>query len=156
MIVSEVFNGGGFLFKVENGEKTYFKYQIGDLSALYGNAKHEKIDRGNSRQCKKYLSNNELNEFCIALKSGDFDIREPILTRERTKEEIEKYCKPQNGCEFKGDVARVDIEIVLPPGGAIYVYSVRSSYEAYIYNEGGKFHLTSDYKKVADVTSIYF
>ena len=155
MEVKEVL-GGGYLFKKGDNKKTHFRCQIGDLSALYGNAKWEKSCRVNERKIRKVLSKNELNEFRLLLKSGDIEIGEPILTLERNAEDIKKGCRPQFGCEIKSEASRVDVEITLPPGGAITVFSIKDAFESYIYNDGGKFHLTSDVKNVEEATGIYF
>ena len=136
MELQKPYGGNVFLFKVEDGRKTFFMYQLSDLSALYQQSDQERKARANNRQARKYLVQNELNEFCLTVKSGEsFYIGEPILTRERSKEDVEKYCKLQDDCPFKGEVAKVELEIVLPPGSSIKVYSVFERYQMYIVNE---------------------
>ena len=157
MEVEKVMGGSGFYIKKDEGETTHFRFQIGDLSALYGPEAWSKACHKNVRKIKKLLSENELNEFRLALKSGDIKIHEPVLTRERKLEDIKKGCSGlENGCEIKSEVARIDVEITLPIGGAVSIMSLKDSFEVFVYNDNGEMKLTSDYRKIADETCIYF
>ena len=157
MEVEKILGGSCFLIKESEGETTHFRFQIGDLSSLYGPEAWCKACHKNDRKIKKLLGENELNEFRLTVMSGDIRVYEPVLTRERTAEDIKKGCSGlENGCEIKSEVARIDVEITLPIGGAVSIMSLKDSFEVFIYNDNGEMKLTSDYHKIAEETCIYF
>ncbi len=157
MEVKEILKGSYFLIKEGQSETTHFRFQIGDLSALYGPETWSKACRRNERKIKKLLFENELNEFRLALKSGDIKIQEPVFTREREAEDIEKGCRGlENGCKIKSEVSKIEIEITLPIGGAVSIMSLKDRFEVFIYNKNGEMKLTSNYKTIVDETCIYF
>ena len=74
----------------------------------------------------KLLLGNEMNELTLVLKDGDyFEIGSPILSRGRTKKDIKEYCSMYKKGEVKPEPPSLEIEITIPAGNAIKVYSIQ-------------------------------
>ena len=146
-----------FVFKAGAHKKTHFLFLLSDLSA-FGNPIKKPIGiRGNYRKCMKLLLGNELNEFVLVLKSGDyFEISPPIFTRGRSKKDIEEYCSMYKKGQVKTEPARLDVQFTIPPGNAIKIYSIEENFKTYLVNQGGMFYETEDYAAVEEATGVFF
>lgn len=150
-------NSDAYTFKVGDRKKTHFLFLLSDLSAFGNPVKKPRGIRGNYRKCMKLLLENEINELSLVLKNGEyFEISPPIFSRGRTKKDIEEYCGMYKKGEIKTEPASLEIEITIPAGNAIKVYSIQESYFTYLVNQGGNFYETDDYVAVEEATGAFF
>ena len=149
--------GNTYTFTVKNGGVTDFLFGFSDLSA-FGNPtkKPEKI-RGNFRKCNKILLNHDLNELSIALSTGDyFEIAPPVFSRGRTEKDIEEYCGMYEKGSVKPELPHLELQITVPPGNGIKVYSINSGYWTHLINQAGAFYETNDIAAIEEATGAYF
>ena len=157
MIVQNSDNSSTFLFKAGPKRKTKFLFYLSDISAFGNPAKKPLKFRGNYRKCMKILLENELNEFTVITKNGEyFEIGAPIFSRGRDRKYIEEYCKMYKKGEVKPEPARLDVQITIPPQNAIKVFSIKDGFELYIVNDGEKIFSTLDFRLVEKITDTWF
>ncbi len=150
-------NSDAYTFKAGDRKKTHFLFLLSDLSAFGNPVKKPMGIRGNYRKCMKLLLGNELNEFTLVLKDGDyFEIGSPILSRGRTKKDIKEYCSMYKKGEVKPEPSKLEVTMTIPAGNAIKVYSIKENYETYLVNQGGTFYETDDYITVEEATGVFF
>jgi hypothetical protein len=146
-----------FLFKAGKRRKTHFSFLISDFSA-FGNPDKKPLKiRGNYRKCMKLLLENELNELSLNISEGEyFAVGDPVINRGRTSADIKAYCKSFKKGEVKVEVPRLDVDITLPSGSAIKVFSIKDGFYAYIVNDNGNFIQTNDFREVEEISGTYF
>ena len=146
-----------FVFRMDGSKTTHFLFLLSDFSAFGNPAKKPMKIRGNFRKCMKILLGNALNEFGLVLKSGEnFEVGPPIFTRGRTKEDIEDYHGAYGDGEIKPEPPHLEVQITIPPGEAIKIYSIEEGYFTYLVNQGGAFYETNDFVAVEEATGTYF
>lgn len=146
-----------YTFKAGQRKKTHFLFLLNDLSAFGNPVKKPMKVRGNYRKCNQLLLKHKINEFILVLKDGEyFEIKTPIFSRGRTEKDIKEYCNMYKRGEVKPEPPRLEVEITIPAGNAIKVYSIDEGYFTYLVNQGGQFYETNDYAAVEEVTGVPF
>jgi hypothetical protein len=146
-----------YIFKAGERKTTHFLFLLSDLSAFGNPAKKPMGIRGNYRKCMKLLLSNKLNEFRLVLKDGEyFKVDSPVFSRGRSKKDIEEYLKMYKKGEIKVEPSHLEVQITIPAGNAIKVYSIEEGFYTYFVNEAGIFRETNDFEAVEAATGVYF
>ena len=157
MTIQHLKGSNSFTFKAGARKKVHFLFELSDLSTFGNIAKKPMKVRGNFRKCRKILLGNKLNELSLVLNDGDyFEIGPPVFTRGRTKKDIEEYSGAYGGKPVKVEPPRLEVQITIPAGNAIKVYSIDGGFFAYLVNQGGSFYESDDFLAVEEVTGVPF
>ena len=157
MKIQHLKGSDSYTFKAGSRKMVHFLFELSDLSAFGNPAKKPIKIRGNYRKCRKILLGNKLNEFNLVLKDGEyFEIGPPIFTRGRTKKDIEEYRGAYGNKPVKVELPHLEVQVTIPPGNAVKVYSIDGGYFTYLVNQGGIFYETDDYLAVEEATGVPF
>lgn len=157
MKIQHVEGTNTFSFKAGARRTTRFLFLLSDFSTFGNPAKKPMKVRGNFRKCMDILLRNEINELTVVLKNGEyFEIGPPIFTRGRSKEDIEQYSGMYGKNKIKAEPAHFEVQITVPVGNAVKVYSIADNFEIYLVNEDGKFSETTDFDFVDKIAGSLF
>ena len=145
-----------YTFKSIEG-RTHFLFLLSDLSAFGNPVKKPMGIRGNYRRCMKKLLMNELDEFELILRTGEFfEISDPVLSRGHTEEEVEEYNKSSGHSGMNVEPAKISVMMKIPAGEAIKIYSIEKGFQVYLVNQAGSFYESNDFIAVEEATGVYF